>query len=85
MKRLTLLASIASFGVGLGLCTTVQSAHACSYALPYLDVELLEIEGDGDLAAEQAYWPQSADIHDNGPRLGWVTENTAFDLEEVDG
>lgn len=85
MRRLTFLASVASFGLGLGLCTTIQSAHACSYILPYLDVELLQVEGDGDLAAEQAYWPQSANIQDYGERLGWATETTSFDLEEVDG
>lgn len=52
-----LLIIAACFGLGLGLARSIPTAHACSCAFGDIwELELAEIVGLADPAAEQAFW-----------------------------
>ena len=54
------------FGLGLGLASSERSARACSPGTPFVKASLVSIDGDGDLAGEQAYWDVTMTIEDWG-------------------
>ncbi|MCA9692691.1 MAG: hypothetical protein KC636_24035 [Myxococcales bacterium] len=62
------------FGLGLGLAGSERSAHACECELPRVEATLVSVDGDGDLAAEQAFWGAQMTIEDSG-----VDVRTTFD------
>lgn len=71
------------FGLGLGFAPTLRLAHACSCLdVPYWDLGLESIIGDGDLGVEEAFWLEEALLMElHTLTLYVVDQDTGFTLE----
>jgi hypothetical protein len=69
------------FGLGLGLAPTLRSAHACSCVdEDFWKLELEQISGDGELAAEQEFWTTDASLYEGSL---WLSSNDVLGLERI--
>ena len=80
--RNSLLTIALCFGLGLGLASTVRSAHACSCVeVSGWTLTLEQISGS-DPAAEEAFWSSEAAIFDN-TQVSLELEHTVLGLRRV--